>query len=82
MDSTYVKTTEVGLVFTKQFFQFCLRKQLNDPTLMIHEAEYAPSASEKMALARKHPKSGSHPIGVQRYNLLQGYAVDHPNHYM
>ena len=70
MDSTYVKTTEVGLVFTKLFFQFCLRKQLNDPTLMIHEAEYAPSASEKMALALKHPKSGSHPIGVQRYNLL------------
>ncbi|ASQ47330.1 3-hydroxy-3-methylglutaryl-CoA reductase [Legionella clemsonensis] len=69
MKENFVQTNDSGLFFTKDFFEFCLRKQFNDPGLTVEAVNYVPSASEKMALELKHPKKGDHPIGVQRYNL-------------
>ncbi|KTD07889.1 3-hydroxy-3-methylglutaryl-CoA reductase [Legionella jamestowniensis] len=69
MKENYVQANDSGLFFTHDFFEFCLRKQFNDPGLTVEEVHYVPSAGEKMALELKHPKKGDHPIGVQRYNL-------------
>ncbi|KTD16009.1 3-hydroxy-3-methylglutaryl coenzyme A reductase-like protein [Legionella lansingensis] len=69
MKKNFVNKTDYGLVFTEYFFQCCLQKQFDDPHLIVDIAEYAPSASESMAHEIKNPKSGDHPIGVQRYNL-------------
>lgn len=69
MKENYVQANDSGLFFTKYFFEFCLRKQFNDPELTVEAAHYMPSASEKMTLELKHPKKGDHPIGVHRYNL-------------
>ncbi|CEK09355.1 hypothetical protein [Legionella hackeliae] len=69
MKENFVQTSDFGLLFTKDFFEFCLRRQLNDPELTVTDVSYIPSTSEKMALELKHPKKGDHPIGVQRYNL-------------
>ena len=69
MEKNYVSTSAYGLIFTKQFFQDCLRKQFKNPKLTVHLADYAHSGSEEMMLELKHPKNESFPIGVHKYNL-------------
>ncbi|STX52439.1 3-hydroxy-3-methylglutaryl coenzyme A reductase-like protein [Legionella busanensis] len=69
MQANFIEASPSGLVFTKDFFEFCLRKQLNNPDLIVEAVNYIPSSSEKMTLELKHPKKGELPIGVQHYHL-------------
>jgi thiamine kinase-like enzyme len=70
MKKQYTIPSDYGLVFTTQFFQDCLRKQLYDQELKVISADLSHSASEIMMLNLKHPKSDEFPIGVQKYNLV------------
>ncbi|WP_419421318.1 hypothetical protein ACNVED_14705 (plasmid) [Legionella sp. D16C41] len=69
MQENFIQAKDGKLLFTKDFFENCMRKQFSDPNLTVTKANYIPSLSEKMTLELKHPKKGDRPIGVQHYQL-------------